>query len=218
MNQPSQPYTHPPVMHEGDRGVKRGQTDPEKNSHHDKWRKHEGIKRGLRDIPRVQYEEYEASWDQEIQAEKCKGSINCMLDRCGCMERLAENMTGMEQISTPVPCIGDQQAGMITAQPGRASTAEVQSILVSPANSQSTRNPRRRNISWSGSLHCMGFMLLFMFLSIMVTDGVNDWSESPQMYIPNCRLQPRMPSYMMSREELFSFNNIKWNLTRNQEV
>ena len=55
-------------MHEGAGGVKRGQTKLEKNLHHDKWRKREGIKRGLRDIPRVPYEEYEASWDQEIQA------------------------------------------------------------------------------------------------------------------------------------------------------
>jgi len=57
-------------MHEGAGGVKRGQTKLEKNLHHDKWRKREGIKRELRDIPRVQYEEYEASWDQEIQAKK----------------------------------------------------------------------------------------------------------------------------------------------------
>ena len=81
-------------MHEGAGGVKRGQTELEKNLHHDKWRKREGIKRELRYIPRVQYEEYEASWDQEIQAKKCKGSINCFLYLCGCMERSTENMVG----------------------------------------------------------------------------------------------------------------------------
>ena len=70
-------------MHEGVGGVKRGQTEPEKNSHHDKWRKREGIKRGFRDIPCVPYEKYEASRDQETQAKKCKGSINCILDCCG---------------------------------------------------------------------------------------------------------------------------------------
>ena len=64
-------------MHEGAGGVKRGQTELEKNLHHDIWRKRKGIKRGLRDIPQVQYEGYETSWDQEIQAKKCKGSINC---------------------------------------------------------------------------------------------------------------------------------------------
>jgi len=50
-------------MQEGAGGVKRGLTELEKNLHHDKWRKREGIKRGLRDIPCVLYEEYEASWD-----------------------------------------------------------------------------------------------------------------------------------------------------------
>ena len=50
-------------MQEGAGGVKRGLTELEKNLHHDKWRKREGIKRGLRDIPCVPYEEYEASWD-----------------------------------------------------------------------------------------------------------------------------------------------------------
>ena len=100
----------------------------------------EGIKRGLRDIPCVQYEEYEASWDPEIQAKKCKGSINCMLDRCGCMERLTENLAGMVRISPPTPGIRDQQGGMIeslSAQPGCASTAAVQRNLVPPPTSQS---------------------------------------------------------------------------------
>ena len=202
-------------MHEGAGGVKRGQTEPEKNSHHDKWRKREWIKRGLRDIPCVQYEEYEASCDQEIQAKKCKGSINCMLDRCGCMERLTENLAGTVRISPPSPGIRDQQAGMIPAlsvQPGRASTATLQSNLVPPTTSQSTRNQGRQNRSWSGSLYPMGLMLLFMSLSVMVT-GVKDWSESPH----NCRLHPRMLSYRMPGKELFSFNQMEWN-SRNQGV
>ena len=32
-------------------GVKRGQTEPEENSHNEKWRKREGIKRRLQDEP-----------------------------------------------------------------------------------------------------------------------------------------------------------------------
>ena len=32
-------------------GVKRGQTKPEENSHNEKWRKREGIKRRLQDEP-----------------------------------------------------------------------------------------------------------------------------------------------------------------------
>jgi len=65
----------------------------------------------------------------------------------------------------------------------------------------------------------LGLMLLFIFLSITVIEGVKDWSGSPhQMYIPKCRLQPRMLSYIMPGEELFSFNKIEHNLTRNQGV
>ena len=116
-------------MHEGAGGVKRGQTELEKNLHHDKWRKREGIKRGLRDIPCVQYKEYEASWDQEIQAKKCKGSINSILDRCDCMESSTENLAHTVRISPLTHAMRDQQAGMIAAlsvQPERASTASWQ--------------------------------------------------------------------------------------------
>ena len=97
--------------------MKRGQTELEKNLHHDKWRKGEGIKRRLRDIPRVQYEEYESSWDEEIQAKKCKGSLNCILDLYGCMERSTENLVGTVRISPLTPAMRDQQAGVIAALP-----------------------------------------------------------------------------------------------------
>ena len=84
---------------------------------------------------------------------------------------------------------------------------------------QSSSNPRSRNRSWSVSLYHMGLMILFMFLSITVTEGVMDWSESPhQMYMPDCKLQPMMYSYTMPREDLFLFNDIKRNLTRKQGV
>jgi len=38
-------------MQEGTGGVKRGQAEPEENSHYEKWRKREGIKRRLQDEP-----------------------------------------------------------------------------------------------------------------------------------------------------------------------
>ena len=97
-----------------------------------------------------------------------------MLDRFGCMERSTEDLAGTIRISPPTLGIRDQQAGMITAlsaQPGCASTAAVQSNLVPQTKSQSTRNQGRQNRSWSGSLYLMGLMLLFMFLSITVTEG-----------------------------------------------
>ena len=202
---------------EGAGRVKRGHTELEKNLHHDKWRKQEGIKRGLRDIPCVPYEEYEASWDQEIQAKKCRGLINCILYRCGCMERSVVNLAGTVRISPLTPVMRDQQAGMIPAlpvQPERASTAAVQNNLISPATSQSTRNTRRHHRSWSSSLFGTGLML-----SITATEGFKDWSEiTHQMYTPDCNLQPQMPIYMMSGKELFPSHKMKRNLTRNQGV
>ena len=176
----------------------------------------------MRDITRVPYEEYEDSWDQEIQAKKCKGSINCNLDRCDCMKRSTENLVGTVRMSTLPPARRDQQAGVIEAlpvQPGRVSTAAVPSNPTSPTIGQSDRNTRRRNRSWSSSLFCTGLMLLFMFLSITATEGSKDWSEIiPQMYKPGCKLHPQMPNYMMSGVELFPSHEREFNLTRNQGV
>ena len=107
----------------------------------------------------------------------------------------------------------------LSVQPGRASTAAVQSNLIPLATGQSTRNIRSCNRSWSSSLFRMGLMLLFMFLSITATEGVKDWSEpTHQMYSPDCNLQPQMPIYIMPGKELFSVHKMEWNLTRNQGV
>ena len=96
------------------------------------------------------------------------------------MDRSTENLAGTVRIPPLTPDIRDQQAGVIAAlpvQPGRANTAVVQSNLISPTISQSTRNTRRRNRSWSGSLFRTGLMLVFMFFSITVTEAFKDWSE-----------------------------------------
>ena len=106
----------------------------------------------------------------------------------------------------------------LSVQPGLDSTSAVQSNLISSATGQSTRDTRWCNRAWGSSLFRIGLMLLFMFLSITVTECVKDWSESShQMYIPTGILQPRMHSYMMSWGKSFSFNKIERNLTtRNQ--
>jgi len=41
-------------VQEGAGGVKRGQAEPEENSHNEKWRKRKGIKRRLQDEPTQQ--------------------------------------------------------------------------------------------------------------------------------------------------------------------
>ena len=100
------------------------------------------------------------------------------------------------------------------------STSAVQSSLISSATGQSTRDTRRRNRAWGSSLVRIGVMLLFMFLSFTVMEGVQDWIKSSHpRYITTGILQPRMHSYMMSGEESFSSNKIESNLaTRNQGV
>ena len=91
---------------------------------------------------------------------------------------------------------------------------------ISSATGQSTRDTRRRNRAWGSSLVRIGVMLLFMFLSFTVTEGVQDGIESSHpRYITTGLLQPRMHSYMRSGEESFSSNKIEGNLaTRNQGV
>ena len=92
----------------------------------------------------------------------------------------------------------DRQVGRIMTlpvQPGLDSTLAVQSSLFSPATGQSTRDTRRPNKTWGSSLVRIGVMLLFMFLSFTVTEGVQDWIESSHLrYITTGILQPRMHS------------------------
>ena len=85
--------------------------------------------------------------------------------------------------------------------------------------SQSTRNTRRRNRSWSSSLFRTGLMLLFMFLSITATEGFKDLSEIiPHMYTPDCNLHPQKPIYMMSGKERLPSREMECNLNRSQGV
>ena len=119
---------------------------------------------------------------------------------------------------TPYPSYEGSTGGS-DSSPTSASKAVVQSNPNSPANSQSTRNTRRRNRSWSSSLFHTGLMLLFMFLSTTATEGFKDWSEiTHPMYTPNCNLHPQMPIYMMSGKKLFPSREMECNLTRNQGV
>ena len=76
-------------MQEKGAGVKRGQSEHAENLVNGKLRRREGIKRGLRDIDRVSYEEYDNSWDLEDQSKRCKRAVNCLLVSCGCKRETA---------------------------------------------------------------------------------------------------------------------------------
>ena len=59
--------------------LKRGQNEAEMNNQGWKWRKREGIKRNLRDLPRQSYAECEDDCDEFDQSKKPKHGINCLL-------------------------------------------------------------------------------------------------------------------------------------------
>ena len=248
-------------MQERGAGVKRGQSECVDSRVSGKLRRREGIKRELRDITPVNYEEYDPSWDLEDQSKKCKMAVNCLLAGCGCKVEAASNepirrergedTSAAESSRSPTPPVHvitgaavtqGKQAGTrgtaVTVPPvsvpgssnnpskyndtladPSANTNRSSSNATSDTISHPTRNPRSRNRSWSGSLYHMGLMIILMFVSVTVTEGVMDWRESPHpRYVPDCKLQPLMYSYPMPREGLFLFNDIKRNLTRKQGV
>ena len=59
--------------------MKRVQNETEKDNVGGKWRKREGIKRNLRDLPRKSYEECEDDCNEFDQSKKSKFGINCIL-------------------------------------------------------------------------------------------------------------------------------------------
>ena len=72
------------MREEGFTGEKRGLSECGERPGNGKLRRREGIKRGLRDITPVSYEEHEDSWDIEDQSKKCKRAANCLLASCEC--------------------------------------------------------------------------------------------------------------------------------------
>ena len=89
-------------MQEGAGGVKRGQIGYGENHSYGKMRRREGIKRGLRDILPVSYEEYDTSWDHEDQSKRCKKSVNCLLVPCTCEREAARNEPMSDQLEDDV--------------------------------------------------------------------------------------------------------------------
>ena len=71
-------------MQKGSTGVKREQPECVENPCKGKLRRRERIKRSLRDISPVNYEEYDTSWDLEDQSKRCKRAVNCLLAGCQC--------------------------------------------------------------------------------------------------------------------------------------
>jgi len=81
-------------------GEKRGPSECGERPGNGKLRRREGIKRNLRDIKPVSYEEYEDSWDLEDQSKKCKRAANCLLASCECRD--GSEPIGEEEGELPV--------------------------------------------------------------------------------------------------------------------
>ena len=66
--------------------MKRLQNETEKDNVGGKWRRREGIKRNLRELPRKSYEECEDDCDELDQSKKYKSGINYLtLPYLGCL-------------------------------------------------------------------------------------------------------------------------------------
>ena len=89
-------------------GEKRGPSECGERPGNGKLRRREGIKRNLRDIKPVSYEEYEDSWDLEDQSKKCKRAANCLLASCEC--RGGSEPIGEEKGELPVHVLSGEVA------------------------------------------------------------------------------------------------------------
>ena len=98
------------MREEGGKGEKRELTGCEELSGNGKSRRREGIKRSLRDIAPVSYEEYEESWDLEDQSKKCRRGVNCLLASCVCRSEV-EPIRG-EKGDVPVQIQSAGEAGL----------------------------------------------------------------------------------------------------------
>ena len=67
------------MREDGVTGEKMGLSECGERPGNGKLRRREGIKRSLRDITPVSYEEYDDSWDLKDQSKKCKRAANCLL-------------------------------------------------------------------------------------------------------------------------------------------
>ena len=124
-------------MQEGGVGVKRGQSESRENHSNGKLRRREGIKRGLRDILPVSYEEYDTSWDYEDQSKRCKRSVNCLLARCICEREAAPDG----------PVRYKRENDVITAEHSQILSLPVRGLPDAPAEQvkqAGTRNPAER--------------------------------------------------------------------------
>ena len=107
------------MKEEGGTGEKREKPECEERFSNGKLQRREGIKRSLRDIAPVSYEEYEESWDLEDQSKKCRRAVNCLLANCDCRGERGPIREEEGDLPVNLPASGETEMG------GRASTDTV---------------------------------------------------------------------------------------------
>ena len=204
------------MREEGGRGEKRELTECVELPGNGKSRRREGIKRSLRDIAPVSYEEYEESWDLEDQSKKCRRGVNCLLASCECRSEVEP--IRRERGNVPVPI----QTAEDTGPSGRASTRYPDRYSRSQANKNTGRysdpaererathtggdllhipsstlqldsRPRRRQSSWSKKIFQHMLTLLLLLTSVWKVDG-NLSTEWPESALKICSLDCSTPS------------------------
>ena len=188
---------------EGGTGEKRGKPEYEERSSNGKLRRREGIKRSLRDITPVSYEEYEESWDLEDQSKKCKRAVNCLLASCDCrgesgpireeegnlpvdLPESGETETGgrdsTDTAARNTPCLGNRHSGRYSDSTAGESATQTagNSNHTSSTVTQLVSKPRRVQSSWSKRLFRTMITLMLLLTSVWKVDGSTgeDWRES----------------------------------------
>ena len=204
------------MREEGGRGEKRELTECVELPGNGKSRRREGIKRSLRDIAPVSYEEYEESWDLEDQSKRCRRGVNCLLASCECRPEVepirrergdvpvhiqTARDTGLSgRDSTRYPDRDSRsQANKNTgrysdrAERERATHTGVDSLHIPSSTLQLYSRPRRRQSSWSKKIFQHMLTLLLLLTSVCKVDG-NLSAECQESALKICSFDCSTPS------------------------
>ena len=127
--------------------MKRGQNETDNKGW--KWRKREGIKRNLRDLPRQSYAECEDDCDEFDQSKKSKHGLNCLLAALNHDVIRPLRKTELQPISEQGlgSCAGEQRP------PGRERKPPISELAVSGDTVPSSPGPSAIQVRSTGSIN-----------------------------------------------------------------
>ena len=134
-----------------------------------KLRRREGIKRSLQDITPVSYEEYEESWDLEVNLSARR-------------ETETGGRAGTGTAARVTPSLGSKHPGRYSDAAAEESSAQIvgNSNHTSGTVNQLYSKPRRVQSSWSKRIFRTMITLILLLTSVWKVEGntVEDWRES----------------------------------------